>query len=74
MEKDGNIHGEPLAQMRLALKNILKNLESVFGTSRFNEDSLFWVEEINTAQRKQIINAFFGDHLPCVRFIPEHVR
>ncbi|KMY33789.1 endoribonuclease [Lysinibacillus xylanilyticus] len=67
MEEDGTIPEEPLAQMKLALENIRKNLESAnMEIQDLTKIALYLVGDINADQRKQIINDFLGDHLPCM--------
>ncbi|MFT9816800.1 RidA family protein [Lysinibacillus sp. NPDC056185] len=67
MAKDGTIPEEPLAQMKLALENIEKNLESAnMEIQDLTKITLYLVGEINVDQRKQIINDFLGNHLPCM--------
>jgi len=67
MEEDGTIPEEPLAQMKLALENIRKNLESAnMDIQDLTKIVLYLVGEMNVDQRKQIINDFLGDHLPCM--------
>ncbi|MFF2178391.1 RidA family protein [Lysinibacillus sp. NPDC058147] len=70
MEEDRTIPEEPLAQMKLALENIRKNLESAnMDIQDLTKIALYLVGEINVDQRKQIINEFLGDHLPCMTLI-----
>ncbi|MED3803375.1 RidA family protein [Lysinibacillus xylanilyticus] len=67
MEEDGTIPEDPLAQMKLALENIRKNLESAnMEIQDLTKIALYLVGDINADQRKQIINDFLGDHLPCM--------
>jgi enamine deaminase RidA (YjgF/YER057c/UK114 family) len=67
MEEDGTIPEEPLAQLKLALENIRKNLESAnMEIQDLTKIVLYLVGDINADQRKQIINDFLGDHLPCM--------
>lgn len=67
MEEDGTISEDPLAQMKLALENIRKNLESAnMEIQDLTKIALYLVGDINADQRKQIINDFLGDHLPCM--------
>ncbi|MGE7928745.1 RidA family protein [Lysinibacillus xylanilyticus] len=67
MEEDGTIPEEPLDQMKLALENIRKNLESAnMEIQDLTKIALYLVGDINADQRKQIINDFLGDHLPCM--------
>jgi 2-iminobutanoate/2-iminopropanoate deaminase len=70
MEKDGTVPEEPLAQMKLALENIRKNLESANMEIQDLTKLVFYcVGEMNADQRKQIISDFLGDHLPCTTLI-----
>ncbi|WP_433595621.1 RidA family protein [Lysinibacillus xylanilyticus] len=67
MDEDGTIPEDPLAQMKLALENIRKNLESAnMEIQDLTKITLYLVGDINADQRKQIINDFLGDHLPCM--------
>ncbi|MFJ7186069.1 RidA family protein [Lysinibacillus xylanilyticus] len=67
MEEDGTIPEDSLAQMKLALENIRKNLESAnMEIQDLTKITLYLVGDINADQRKQIINDFLGDHLPCM--------
>lgn len=67
MEEDGTIPEDPLAQMKLALENIRKNLESAnMEIQDLTKITLYLVGDINADQRKQIINDFLGDYLPCM--------
>jgi enamine deaminase RidA (YjgF/YER057c/UK114 family) len=67
MEEDGTIPEEPLAQLKLALENIRKNLESAnMEIQDLTKIVLYLVGDIHADQRKQIINDFLGDHLPCM--------
>ncbi|QPQ28885.1 RidA family protein [Lysinibacillus sp. JNUCC 51] len=67
MEEDGTIPEDPLAQMKLALENIRKNLESAdMEIQDLTKIALYLVGDNNADQRKQIINDFLGDHLPCM--------
>lgn len=70
MEKDGTVPEGPLAQMKLALENIRKNLESANMEIQDLTKLVFYcVGEMNADQRKQIISDFLGDHLPCTTLI-----
>lgn len=67
MEEDGTIPEEPLTQMKLALENIRKNLESAnMDIQDLTKITLYLVGEMNVDQRKKIMNDFLGNHLPCM--------
>lgn len=70
MEKDGSVPEDPAEQMKVALDNIRKNLESAdMGVQDVTKLVFYLVEEIDLDQRKKIINDFLGDHLPCMTLI-----
>lgn len=66
MEKDGTIPEESTAQLKIALENIRKNLESAnMEVQDLTKLAFYLVGEMNAEQRKQIISDFLGQHLPC---------
>ncbi|MFJ7733182.1 RidA family protein [Lysinibacillus sp. NPDC097231] len=70
MEKDGTVPEEPLAQLKLALENIRKNLESAnMEVQDLTKLVFYLVGEMNANQRKQIIDDFLGTHLPCTTLV-----
>ncbi|MFT9846030.1 RidA family protein [Aneurinibacillus sp. REN35] len=67
MEKDGSVPEDPAEQMKIALDNIRKNLESAdMDVQDITKLVFYLVEEIDLNQRKKIIHDFLGDHLPCM--------
>ncbi|MFJ8527188.1 RidA family protein [Bacillus sp. NPDC094106] len=70
MKVDGTVPEDPLEQMKLALDNILKNLESAnMGVQDLTKLVFYLVEEIDSDQRKKAISDFLDGHLPCTTMI-----
>lgn len=70
MQPDGTIPEDAVAQLKIALKNIRKNLESANMEVRdITKLAFYLVGDMEASQRKEIIGNFLGDHLPCTTLI-----
>ncbi|WP_431811695.1 RidA family protein [Lysinibacillus sp. FW12] len=70
MQPDGTIPEDAVAQLKLALENIRKNLENANMEVRDITKLVFYlVGDMEASQRKEIIGDFLGDHLPCMTLI-----
>ncbi|WP_445478746.1 RidA family protein [Lysinibacillus irui] len=70
MQPDGTILEDAVAQLKIALENIRKNLESADMEVRDITKLVFYlVGDMEASQRKEIISDFLGDHLPCTTLI-----
>lgn len=66
MEVDGTVPEDPVEQLKLALENIRKNLESVnMSVQDLTKLVFYFVEKIDSERRKKVINDFLDGHLPC---------
>lgn len=70
MQPDGTIPEDAVAQLKIALENIRKNLENANMEVRDITKLVFYlVGDMEASQRKEIISDFLGDHLPCTTLI-----
>ncbi|MGG2071918.1 RidA family protein [Lysinibacillus irui] len=70
MQPDGTIPEDAVAQLKIALENIRKNLENANMEVRDITKLVFYlVGDMEASQRKEIIGDFLGDHLPCMTLI-----
>ncbi len=70
MQPDGTIPEDAVAQLKIALENIRKNLESANMEVRDITKLVFYlVGDMEASERKEIISNFLGDHLPCTTLI-----
>ncbi len=70
MMADGTIPEDAAVQLNVALENIKKNLESAnMEVQDLTKIVFYLVGEMDASQRQQIINNFFGGHLPCTTLI-----
>jgi len=67
MKVDGTVPEEPIAQLKIALGNIRKNLEHASMTVEDLTKVVFYlVGDFDSTERKKVMNDFFGDHFPCM--------
>lgn len=70
MQPDGTIPEDAVAQLKIALENIRKNLENANMEVRDITKLVFYlVGDMEASQRKEVISNFLGDHLPCTTLI-----
>ncbi len=70
MEVDGTVPENPIAQLKLALNNIKKNLESASMTVDDLTKVVFYlVGDFDSTERKKVMTDFFGDHVPCMTML-----
>jgi len=70
MTVDGTVPEEPIAQLKIALDNIKKNLECASMTVNDLTKVVFYlVGDFDTTERKKVTNDFFGDHFPCMTLL-----
>ncbi|WP_155593909.1 RidA family protein [Lysinibacillus cavernae] len=70
METDGTIPEHGVAQLRIALENIKKNLDSAnMEVQDITKLVFYLVGEMDASQRKEMISNFLGGHLPCTSLI-----
>ncbi|HEU5139589.1 MAG TPA: RidA family protein [Bacillales bacterium] len=70
MGVDGSVPEDPIEQLKLALYNIRKNLEAAnMGIEDLTKLVFYLVGEFQADERKKVMKAFFGDHLPCMTMI-----
>lgn len=70
MEVDGTVPENPIAQLKLALNNIKKNLESASMTVDDLTKVVFYlVGDFDSTERKKVMTDFFGDHIPCMTML-----
>lgn len=70
MEVDGTVPENPIAQLKLALNNIKKNLESASMTVNDLTKVVFYlVGDFDLTERKKVMTDFFGDHVPCMTML-----
>lgn len=70
MQPDGTIPEDAVAQLKIALENIRKNLENANMEVRDITKLVFYlVGDMEASQRKEVISDFLGDHLPCTTLI-----
>lgn len=70
MGVDGSVPEDPIEQLKLALHNIRKNLEAAnMGIEDLTKLVFYLVGEFQADERKKVMKAFFGDHLPCMTMI-----
>ncbi|MFJ5767528.1 RidA family protein [Lysinibacillus sp. NPDC093210] len=70
MTVDGTVPENPITQLKLALNNIKKNLESASMTVDDLTKVVFYlVGDFDSTERKEVMNDFFGDHVPCMTML-----
>jgi enamine deaminase RidA (YjgF/YER057c/UK114 family) len=66
MRSDGNLPEDPIEQFRVALDNIHKNLRAVdMEIQHLVKLTFYLVDEIDTAQRREVLSGWLGEHAPC---------
>ncbi|MFS0785513.1 RidA family protein [Shouchella sp. 1P09AA] len=66
MALDGSVPEEPIDQLKLALENVKLNLEEAsMGVEDLTKLVFYLVGEFNSESRREVINQFLGEHLPC---------
>lgn len=66
MIADGSIHEDAIAQLKIALENIKRNLDSAdMEVQDITKLVFYLVGDMDAIQRKEIISDFLGEHLPC---------
>ncbi|AUS88714.1 RidA family protein [Lysinibacillus sp. YS11] len=66
MIADGSIPEDAIAQLKIALENIKRNLDSAdMEVQDITKLVFYLVGDMDAIQRKEIISDFFGEHLPC---------
>lgn len=66
MLPDGTIPEDATAQLKVALENIKKNLDSAdMEVQDITKLVFYLVGDMDANQRKGMISDFFGEHLPC---------
>ncbi|WP_320938998.1 RidA family protein [Lysinibacillus capsici] len=66
MITDGSIPEDALAQLKIALENIKRNLDSAdMEVQDITKLVFYLVGDMDAIQRKEIISDFLGEHLPC---------
>lgn len=70
MEVDGNVPQNPLEQLKLALENIRRNLESAdMEIENITKLVFYLVGDFDAEKRRKIMGEFLGEHLPCMTMI-----
>jgi len=70
MELDGTISEDPITQLKIALNNIRKNLDSADMEIQDITKLVFYlVGDMESPLRKETISDFLEDHLPCTTLI-----
>ncbi len=70
MNIDGSIPEDPVAQLKIALENIRKNLDHAnMGIQDITKLVFYLVGDMEAHQRKEIINDFLQEHLPCTTLL-----
>lgn len=70
MEVDGKVPQNPLEQLKLALENIRRNLESAdMEIENITKLVFYLVGDFDAEQRRKIMREFLGEHLPCMTMI-----
>jgi len=70
MELDGTIPEDPITQLKIALNNIRKNLDSADMEIQDITKLVFYlVGDMESPLRKETISDFLEDHLPCTTLI-----
>lgn len=63
-DRDGVVPAEALAQLELALRNVLANLEAAgFESTDLVKVVTYVVGELDPAGRREVIERVFGDHI-----------
>ncbi|WP_288585485.1 MULTISPECIES: RidA family protein [Lysinibacillus] len=66
MIADGSIPEDAIAQLKIALENIKRNLDSAdMEVQDITKLVFYLVGDMDAIQRKEIISDFLGEHLPC---------
>ncbi len=70
MEQDGTVPDSPIDQLSLALENVKRNLEAAeMGVSDLTKLVFYLVGDFDAAERRERIQAFLGEALPCTTMI-----
>lgn len=70
MEIDGSISEDPVAQLKIALDNIRKNLDHAnMEIQDITKLVYYLVGDMNAQQRKEIMDDFLQRHLPCTTLL-----
>lgn len=70
MLPDGTLPQDVEAQFEIALENILKNLEAAsMGVVDLVKLTIYLVDPLDTARRRQILSALLGGHAPCMTLV-----
>lgn len=70
MDSHGNLPGEPLEQLRLALGNIEHNLRAAnMEVSDVVKLTMYIAGEMDTEERRLILSAWLNGHRPCMTLI-----
>jgi 2-iminobutanoate/2-iminopropanoate deaminase len=65
MEPDGSLPDDPVAQLDVALQNIVRNLEAAsFDATDLVKITTYVVGEMDPPGRRGAMDRVFGDHLP----------
>lgn len=66
MITNGSIPEDAIAQLKIALENIKRNLDSAdMEVQDITKLVFYLVGDMDAIQRKEIISDFLGEHLPC---------
>jgi enamine deaminase RidA (YjgF/YER057c/UK114 family) len=66
MREDGSLPQDPIEQIRVALDNILKNLQTAGMDIRdVVKLTIYLAGEIDTPKRREVMAEWLGDHRPC---------
>jgi len=70
MQPDGSLPPDVASQFEIALDNILRNLEAAgMGVADLVKLTIYLVDPMDGAQRRQVLSALLGDHAPCMTLI-----
>ncbi|CAI9402399.1 hypothetical protein ANOBCDAF_00899 [Pleomorphomonas sp. T1.2MG-36] len=67
---DGVPPSDPVGQIEVALDNVRRNLEAAgMGVGDLVKLTFFLVGDIDAERRKRALDAFLGDHRPCMTLL-----
>ena len=67
---DGVLPADPVGQIEVALDNVRRNLEAAgMGVGDLVKLTFFLVGDIDAERRKRALDAFLGDHRPCMTLL-----
>ncbi|THB73449.1 MAG: RidA family protein [Desulfobacteraceae bacterium] len=70
MRPDGSIPEEPVAQLKITLENIRRNLEAAgMAIKDIVKLTIYLVDQFDAAQRRQVLAEFFQDIEPCMTLL-----